>query len=66
MNSLMYTVIASISQPTLGFVADQSGFPAAYIGFAGSLGILILFLFWKSHHDLLPEIVKSDPSEAEA
>jgi len=66
MQSLMFTVVSAISQPTLGFVADQSGFPAAYIVFAGSLGILILFLFWKSHHDLLPEIVKSDPSEAEA
>jgi MFS family permease len=66
MQSLMFTVVSAISQPTLGFVADQSGFPAAYIGFAGGLGILMLFLFWKSHHYLLPEIVKSDPSEAGA
>jgi len=53
MNSLMNTVIAAISQPTLGFVADRSGFPAAYVGFAGSLGILFLFLLWKGHHYLL-------------
>jgi MFS-type transporter involved in bile tolerance (Atg22 family) len=67
MNSLMNTVIAAISQPTLGFIADQSGFPAAYLGFAGSLGILILFLFWKGHHYLLrSELIRSDPSEAEA
>lgn len=52
-NSLMTTVIAAISQPTLGFLADQSGFPAAYVGLAGGLGILILFLFWKGHQHLL-------------
>src|SRR6266540_1610365 len=64
MNSLMNTVLAAISQPTLGLVADQSGFPAAYTVFAFSLGILILFLFWKSrHHLLLPVIVKPDPAE---
>ena len=50
MNSLMFTVIAGISQPTLGFVADQSGFPAAYVGLAGGLGILTAFLLWKSRH----------------
>jgi MFS family permease len=67
MNSLMNTVIAAISQPTLGFIADQSGFPAAYFGFAFSLGILMLLLFWKSRDHLLsPEIVKSDQSEVEA
>jgi MFS family permease len=67
MNSLMNTVIAAISQPTLGFIADKSGFPAAYLGFAGSLGILFLLLFWKGHSHLLrSEIIGSDPSEAEA
>ncbi len=63
MNSLMNTVFAAISQPSLGFVADQFGFPAAYFGFAGALGILILFLFWKGHDHLFqPESVKSDQS----
>lgn len=67
MNSLMNTVLAAVAQPTLGFVADQSGFPAAYVGFAGGLGILFLFLFWRGHHHLLfPEIIKSDRSEVEA
>ena len=67
MQSLMFTVAGAISQPTLGLVADQSGFPAAYFGFAGSLGVLMLFLFWKSrHHLLLPQIVKSEQSEAKA
>ena len=65
MNSLMNTVIAAISQPTLGLIADQSGFPAAYVAFAGSLGILIMFLFWKGHRHLLPEILKSDTKRAE-
>ncbi|HEX9387806.1 MAG TPA: hypothetical protein VF918_15895 [Anaerolineales bacterium] len=66
MNSLMNTVLAAISQPTLGFVADQSGFPAAYVGFAGGLGILLLFLFWKGHpHLLLSKVVKSDQLEVE-
>jgi MFS family permease len=67
MNSLMNTVIAAISQPTLGFVADQSGFSAAYFVFAFSLAIPILLLFWKSrHYLLLPIILKPDQSEAEA
>jgi len=66
MNSLMNTVIAAISQPTLGFIADRSGFPAAYFVFAGSLGILILLLFWKGHHHLLlSQVVKSDQVEVE-
>ena len=66
MNSLMNTVIAAISQPTLGFVADKSGFPAAYLGFAGGLGILLLFLFWKGHPYLLrSKFVKSDQLEVE-
>jgi MFS family permease len=48
--SLMFTVAGAISQPSLGLIADRSGFPAAYYGFAGVLGILVLFLFWKSRH----------------
>ncbi len=66
MNSLMNTVIAAISQPTLGYVADHSGFPAAYFGFAGGLGVLVLFLFWKGHYYLLrSEVVEPDQSEVE-
>jgi MFS family permease len=47
MQSLMFTVVAAISQPTLGLIADRSGLPAAYVVQAGSLSILTLFLFWK-------------------
>ena len=48
MLSLMFTLVAAISQPILGFIADQFGLPAAYVVLAGSLSILILFLFWNS------------------
>jgi MFS family permease len=47
MQSLMFTLVAAISQPTLGLIADQSGLPAAYVGLAGSLSVLMVFLFWK-------------------
>jgi MFS family permease len=47
MQSLMFTVVAAISQPTLGLIADQSGLSAAYVVLAGSLSILTLVLFWK-------------------
>jgi predicted MFS family arabinose efflux permease len=50
MQSLMFTIVAAIAQPTLGFVADQAGLPAAYVALAGSLSFLILFLLWASYH----------------
>lgn len=66
MNSLMNTVIAAISQPTLGWTADQFGFPTAYFAFAGSLGMLMLVLFSKGHDHLLSsEAVESEQSEVE-
>jgi predicted MFS family arabinose efflux permease len=65
MNSLMTTVIAAISQPTLGLLADRSGFPADYVGLAGGLGILILF--WKGHQHLLQaQVTKTDQLEVKA
>jgi len=48
MQSLMFTVLLALSQPTLGLIADHSGLPAAYLGLAGGLSILLLFLFGKS------------------
>jgi MFS family permease len=67
MNSLMNTVLAAISQPTLGWIADRSGFPAAYVALVVGLGILVLFLFGTGHHYLLlPNFVKSDQSEVKA
>jgi hypothetical protein len=50
MQSLMFTVLLAISQPALGFIADRSGLPAAYLGLASGLSILIVLLFWKSRH----------------
>ena len=58
MQSLLFTILVAMSEPILGFIADQSGLPAAYIGLAGSLGILSLFLFWKSRHHF-PQAVMS-------
>src|SRR5262245_32231952 len=46
MQSLMSTVIAAVSQPTLGYITDQAGLPATYFTLAGSLAIFILILFW--------------------
>lgn len=48
--SLMAMLLVSIGEPTLGFMADQSGLPAAYAALAGGLGILVLFLLWTSRH----------------
>jgi MFS family permease len=48
MQSLVFTILVAICEPLLGLIADYSGLPAAYLGLAGGLGILILLLFWKS------------------
>jgi MFS family permease len=50
MQSLMFTVLIAIGEPIMGFVADQSGLPAAYVGLAASLTILIVILLVKSRH----------------
>jgi MFS family permease len=48
LQALIFTMLVAITEPLLGLVADQSGLPAAYVGLAGGLAILSLFLFWKS------------------
>jgi predicted MFS family arabinose efflux permease len=65
MQSLMGTMLLTVSEPILGAMADRFGLSAAYVTLAGGLSILVLFLFWTSHHYLVPEIVKSNPSEPE-
>jgi hypothetical protein len=50
MQSLMFTFLLAISEPILGFIADQSGLPTAYFGLAGSFSILILFLIRMGRH----------------
>ncbi len=44
--SLMAMLVITISEPILGFMADQSGLPVAYVALAGGLGLLVVFLLW--------------------
>jgi MFS family permease len=53
MQSLLGTLLVTISEPTLGFMADRSGLSTAYIALAIGLGILVLVLLWTSRHHLL-------------
>jgi MFS family permease len=48
MQSLTFTIVAAISQPTLGALADHWGLPAAYVALAASVSLLMVVLFWKS------------------
>ena len=50
LQSLMATVVAAISQPTLGLIADHLGLPATYFALASSLSLLTLCLFLTSRH----------------
>jgi MFS family permease len=64
--SLMATLLLTISEPILGFIADRSGLPAAYIALAGGLGVLTLLLLQTSHQHLLTaNIVEPDESGME-
>jgi MFS-type transporter involved in bile tolerance (Atg22 family) len=67
MESLMATMLLTVSEPILGVIADRAGLPTAYVTLAAGLGVLVLLLFWTSSQYLLfPEIVKPEPSESEA
>ena len=48
MQSLLFTLLGAVSQPTLGFIADRAGLPSAYITLAGGLGVLVFLLLWTS------------------
>jgi MFS family permease len=48
MQSLMFTFLGAISQPSLAYVADQAGLPAAYFVLAGCMAVLIVVLLWVS------------------
>jgi predicted MFS family arabinose efflux permease len=66
MESLMATMLLTVSEPILGVIADRAGLPTAYVTLAAGLGVLVLLLFWTSSQYLLfPEIVKPEPSESE-
>jgi hypothetical protein len=49
MQSLTFTMVAAISQPTLGAVADSVGLPAAYVALAGAISVVIMVVFWKGY-----------------
>jgi predicted MFS family arabinose efflux permease len=49
MQSLTFTMVAALSQPTLGAVADSFGLPAAYVALAGALSIVMVVVFWKGY-----------------
>jgi hypothetical protein len=47
MQSLTFTMVAALSQPTLGAVADSFGLPAAYVALAGAISAVMMMVFWK-------------------
>ena len=49
MQSLTFTMVAAISQPTLGTVADSFGLPAAYIALAGAISVVMMVVFWRGY-----------------
>jgi MFS family permease len=49
MQSLTFTMVAAISQPTLGAVADNFGLPAAYVTLAGAISGVMMVVFWKGY-----------------
>ena len=48
MQSLTFTIVAAISQPSLGAIADHWGLPGAYVALAVGVSLLMVGLFWKS------------------
>lgn len=52
MQSLTFTGVAALSQPTLGAVADNFGLPAAYIALVGVLSIVMVVIVWKGHQHM--------------
>jgi MFS family permease len=43
--SLLFTLLLAMGEPLLGFTADRAGLPAAYLGLAGALTVLVVLLF---------------------
>jgi predicted MFS family arabinose efflux permease len=48
MQSLLATLLVTVTEPILGSVADHSGLPASYVALGGGLGLLVLCLLWIS------------------
>ena len=59
MQSLMFTFLLVLTQPTLAFVADRAGLPTAYTVLALALGLLVSGLFWASRRHF-PQPVPSN------
>ena len=63
MQSLTFTIVAAISQPSLGAVADQWGLPAAYVALAATLSLLMVVLFAKSRQHCPQLVLASCPAQ---
>ena len=64
MQSLTFTIVAAVSQPTLGVVADHWGLPAAYIALAASVSLLMVVLFRKSRQHCPQPVMVPCPAQA--
>jgi MFS family permease len=63
MQSLTFTIVAAISQPTLGAVADHWGLPAAYVALAAGVSLLMVVLFWKSRQHCPQPVMAPCPAQ---
>ncbi len=63
MQSLTFTIVAAISQPSLGAIADHWGLPAAYVVLAASVSLLMVCLFWKSRQHCPQPVMAPCPAQ---
>lgn len=61
--SLLFTLLAALAQPTLGFIADRQGLPASYLVLAGSLGLACPLLILAGRGRIRP--MSATPSEGD-
>jgi MFS family permease len=62
MQSLMATLLITVSEPILGAMADRSGLPIAYVVVAIGLGLLVLALFWTSRRQFPTPMAVDQPA----
>jgi predicted MFS family arabinose efflux permease len=63
MQSLTFTIVAAVSQPSLGALADHWGLPAAYVALAASVSLLMVGLFWKSRQHCPQPVMVPCPAQ---
>jgi MFS family permease len=63
MQSLTFTIVAAMSQPTLGAVVDHWGLPAAYVALAATVSLLMVGLFWKSRQHCPQPVMVPCPAQ---